>query len=55
VARAIGYSAPADMATATPGALPVAFGEATRAMLEKANSNREKNFLLLASPEFMLR
>jgi uncharacterized protein (DUF1800 family) len=55
VARAIGYAAPADMATAMPAALPVAFGESTRAMLEKANSNQEKNFLLLASPEFMLR
>jgi uncharacterized protein (DUF1800 family) len=55
VARAIGYGAPATMATAAPAALPVAFGEATRATLEKASSTQERNFLLLASPEFMLR
>ncbi len=51
VARAIGYGAPALQS----GAIPVAFGESTRSMLEKANSYQEKNLLLLASPEFMLR
>ena len=55
VARAIGYAAPAEMATAMPRALPVALGESTRAMLEKADSNQERSFLLLASPEFMQR
>jgi uncharacterized protein (DUF1800 family) len=49
VARAIAYAAPLFESGM------VRTGESTRAMLEKANSNQEKSFLLLASPEFMLR
>src|SRR5213075_3017362 len=51
VARAIGYAAPA----LESGTVPVGFGEPTRGALEKAHSSEERNFLLLASPEFMLR
>jgi len=51
VARAIGYAAPA----LEPGTMRVSLGEPTRAALEKASSAQERNFLLLASPEFMQR
>jgi hypothetical protein len=33
----------------------VSLGEPTRAALEKASSAQERNFLFLASPEFMQR
>jgi len=49
VARAIAYAAPAFESAM------VRTGESTQAMLAKAESSQEKNFLLLASPEFMLR
>ena len=49
VARAIAYAAPAFESAM------VRTGESTQAMLAKAESTQEKNFLLLASPEFMLR
>jgi uncharacterized protein (DUF1800 family) len=52
VARAIGYVAPADLG---PGTMRVSLGEPTRAALEKASSAQERNFLFLASPEFMQR
>jgi uncharacterized protein (DUF1800 family) len=51
VARAIGYAAPA----LEPSVVRVSLGEPTRAALEKASSPQERNFLLFASPEFMLR